>query len=388
MLKLSARIFDIYDDQTGEIASQLGAEYADVKLAGIDEVSELADSQFGLILKTANGLIRRRYPLHDADSLKLSRAYFDKVKGSLPDEIASVVESKIASFEAGKPDHNFAYVDVAKISDRPAKVAFSEKHWGLNVDGRDMFPLHDADLVKTAITRFNGTVETLEPEETFLYARNIAKRAADCNVAVPATSNINLYTNDEVNLLSLKIAIEERHRILKAAGASTEILDQLELAAGCQVTKGEIESQDSYARRTKFASKMAKDEIASDPAYIISILQTVDKLAGIGRDTYLRGLLDPFAACFKSDAITKRAAMVVDGIDLSCVTPEALAAKFDPEFCAQFANQPVSSYQGLPTQLQDVVKQMAQDKSHTCGGGTDPVQRLDPTYVNSIALGS
>jgi len=389
MLKLAARIFDIYDDQTGEIAGQLGAEYANVKFASPDEIAALADSQFGLLLKTAGNVVRRRYPLHDADSCKLSRAYFDRVKGSLPAEIVTAVEEKIAAAEAGQPTAKLAYVDGTKLKATTEKVAFSDKHWGLTIDGRNVFPLHDADLVKTAIARFNATVETLEPEEAFLYARNIAKRASTLGVKIANESRVNLYTSDAVNLVALKDAIDDRYRVLKTAGMSVEILNQLADAAGCPIERGSTETYDSYNRRCKIAADRAVNGLCNDPGQIIGILQKVDKLAGLGREHYLRGMLDPFAACFKLDTVTKRAAMIVDGVDLSCVTPDALASKFDPEFCAKFNQQPVSSYQGLPPQMQDVLRQMCSQKTDCAdvpGGGSDPTTKLDPTYVNSIAL--
>jgi hypothetical protein len=397
MLKLASRIYDIYDDSSAEIASQLGAEYASLKIASADEIDALSDTQFGLVLKTSGGAVRRRYALHDADSLKLSRAYFDKVKSTLPEEIVICVEAKLASAEAGEEQTKVAYVDGTALVAGKEKVAFAEKHWGLTIDGRNMFPLHDADLVKTAESRFRGSIEWLEPEEAFLYARNIAKRAAALGVAIPLDSHINLYTGDTVNLAALKTALDDRYRIMKAAGQSIDILDQLAVAAGCEIDRGSIESQDSYARRCKIANRMATEGISTDPAQIIRILQNVDKMAGFGRNEYLRGMLDPFAACFKLDTFTKRAALIVDGIDLSCVTPDALAQKFDPEFCGQFAQQPVNAYNSLPDPMKGVLRGIACPQQPTpaatpadttATGQSDPMQQLDPSYVNSRAISS
>jgi hypothetical protein len=397
MIKLAARIFDIYDDTELDVASKLGSAFASLEVADRDEVEELPDASFGLILKTAGGAIRRRYPLHTADAQKLSRAYFDAVKSTLPAALVETVEAKLAAVEKNDAEAaaKIAYVDGTSLKPGREKIAFGERHWGLVIDGENKFPLHDADLVKLAAARFAQTAEGLEPEEAFMYARNILKRAAETKVKLADDSRVHLYGNDEVNLRSLKEAIVDRRQILKAAGISTDILDQLEEAAGCESEAGAIESSDSFRLRAAKLAHMAEHGLRNDPAKLISVLQNVDKVAGLSRSDYLHGLLDPFAACYKTDTITKRAAMIVDGVDLSTVSPEALAGKFDPEFCTQFQQQPVNAYKSLPAAMQQIVKQLSgdpaagaeADKHLGSAGHGDPEQLLNPTLVNSITLG-
>ena len=63
-----------------------------------------------VVMKTASGGLQRRYPIHDLDSLKISKAYFDQAKSALPPEAVAVAEAKFASrarllaaaFEAGR----------------------------------------------------------------------------------------------------------------------------------------------------------------------------------------------------------------------------------------------------------------------------------------------
>lgn len=393
MIKIAARIFDIYDDGQLEIASQLGAEFSETKVAEVEEVHGLLDNQFGLVMKTAGGALRRRYPLHNDDSIKLSRAYFDHVKGQLPSEVVEITEAKIAAAEAGEPIAKVAYVDITAIKPAREKVAFTEKHWGLTIDGRGHFPLHDVELVKVAVSRFPYSIEGLVPEERFLYARNIVKRAAALAVRIPDECPVHLYSNDTVNLTSLKVACDERRRILKSAGVSTEVIDQLELAAGCAPERGSLESDDSFRmREAKVASAhRAGRTLLSDPGRIVTTLQSIDKLAGISDREYLRGLLDPFAACFKNDIFTKRAAMIVDGVDLSTISPEMLREKFDDNFVQEFVKQPAQVYRSLPDPMKQIIKQLSGDPNMQApagGGHGDPQIALAPTYVNGLSMGS
>jgi hypothetical protein len=141
-------------------------------------------------MKTAGGVMRRRFPLHDADSMKLSEAYFARIKDSLPSEVTEVVERKFAQAQAGDFS-DVAYVDIEKV--QPKIASFPERCWGLTVNGRDHYPLHDETLVKTAAQRFPITTDNMAPEHKFLYARNIEKRASqlgvdlDPSIATPAT---------------------------------------------------------------------------------------------------------------------------------------------------------------------------------------------------------
>jgi hypothetical protein len=397
MIKIAARIFDIYDDGNLEIAGQLGSEFAETKVAEVNEVQGLLDNQFGLVMKTAGGALRRRYPLHNADSIKLSRAYFDSVKPQLPDEVVAITEAKIAAAEKGEQtlaDTGVPYVDMTILKPAREKVAFTEKHFGLTIGSRGYFPLHDVELVKVAISRYPISIEDIDPEERFLYARNIVKRAEALKIRIPDDCPVHLYSNDSVNLGALKVALDERRRILKSAGISTEIIDQLELAAGCTPERGGMESDDSFRGRSEKVASLIKTGAAlcvCDPGRIISTLQSIDKIAGLNDYQYLRGLLDPFAACFKNDIFTKRAALIVDGVDLSTVSPEALREKFDDSFVQEFSQNPAMIYRSLPDPMKQVIKQLSGDPNAKAAPGQghgDPQILTAPTYVNGLTMGS
>lgn len=408
--KVASLVLDLYDDEKGQIARTFPPELHACKVASFDAVQGLPNRDFALVMKTASGGLQRRYPIHDLDSLKISKAYFDQAKSALPPEAVAVAEAKFASrarllaaagtVEGSLSPEDFqeynkvAYVDVSTLKPT-AKKAFAEKAWGLTVDGKDYFPLHDAELVKTALVRFPFTTATLQPIQKFAYARNIAKRAAALSVDVPDDSPVHLYTSNEVNPVSLRIAIDQRKEAARKADLSTEVLDQLSEAAGLYTEDGEMETQES---RNYKAAKLASHR-KLDADRIISILTTFDKTAKLDAHDYRKGLLDPFAACFKAAAHC--GSTLIDGVDLSRVNPAKLAEHFDDEFLREFQENPVGVYQALPTPVKQAVRDMAMEGMgssptlgyNPCGPGEsnitsagDPTDALAYTYSNGRSL--
>lgn len=390
MVKVGGKILDIYDDDTGEIARKLPEDLQSVKVAAHEDIEALPDKAFALVMKIAGGTLRRRFPLHDDDSMKLSKAYFDEVKAELHPEIVKVAEEKFADPASTK----VAYIDITKLAPPEKKASITEQHWGLTISGHDCFPLHNEELVKMAVARFPFTINDLYPEERYLYARNLEKRASTCNVPIPEKSPINLYTSETLNKGALKIAIQQR-KMAVGSTVGTDVLDQLEIAAGCPLDKGAIETQDSFELRQ---SKQASLRHLPTER-IVGVLQQFDKFAGLGSHQYLRGMLDPFAACFKKQAdCGVNSNMFVDGVDLTTVNPKMLADRFDPSFVQEFAENPVQVYKSLPDPVKSVIRQMAENGMDSMsadgaahknpptivGSGGDPSDRLNPTTANGL----
>lgn len=401
MIKVAARLFDVYDDEHGEIARALPEELHSVKVAERDTVEALPDRCFALVMKTADGAIRRRFPVHDADALKLSQAYFAQTRTGLPAAITEIVEAKFAAAAAvlsgtgDRGDYNkVAYVDLGQLM--PATdVKYAEKAYGLTLDGRNHFPLHDEGLIKQAVARFPFTIEGLEPEQRFQYARAIEKRATILGIEIPGDSPVNLYTNPEPNLFALRRAIEQRKQaVASRPDVHTEVLDQLATAAGCHLVRGDIETPASFTWRE---AKLAGIRKISE-AHIVTVLQNFDKLAGFTNWHYLRGLADPFAAVFTKTG-APATGFLVDGVDLSKVDPAQLADRFDDHFVSEFQENPVAVYKSLPDPVRSVIRSMAesnmgqpsrgrtrQEPPSTVGSAGDPMHRLNPAYVNGSAL--
>lgn len=390
MIKVGTLILDVYDDTEGLIARRLPAELQEtLKVASPDDVQELADHEFALVIKTAAGQVLRRLPVHDAEALKTSSAYWAQVHASLPPVVRDVAEAKLAAASAwlsGNADaerahRTVAYIDAATLE--AGKVAApASTCWGLTLEGRNVFPLHTAEHVKVAVARFPFNIEGLTPDTRFAYARALEKRAAALGVEVPADSRINNYTGTEINLTSLAVAIDKRKHAAAKAGVSAAFLEQLNELAGCALPRGDAESDVAFLHRQAKQARVEK----LDAAMIVSHLGAFDKLAGFGNREYLRGLPDPFAAVF-----TKAAAgpALIDGVDLTQIPADKLAQAFDEEFVKEFMANPAAVYQSLPTPVKQRLRQMAGEqrqvdnkpKSPSFSGG-DPMSMLNPVYAN------
>jgi hypothetical protein len=397
MLKLAACTFDVYDDSSRAIARRIPAEYhSALKVAEHDEVLNLPDSAFGLILKTASGTVLRRYPLHDADAVKVSAMYWHETKTLLPPDARAIVQAKLAaaaryhdgdqSPEALAGMHKVAFIDATKFA-HTAAPTWDDKAWGLTVGGRDLFPLHDASLVKQAAARYAATTADLNPEHKFTYARNIAKRASALGVALPADSLIHRYTNADINLVALDHAIERRK--MASPNLGKDILDQLAKAAGCRLVRNEHENDATWAlRNAKLASarKLSADKV-------VAVLQQFDKLAAYTPRDYARHIPDPFASVYAKSAAAE--GVFVDGVDLAAISPEALASHFDEHFIREFTENPAQVYMASPDPVKRLIRAQAEKggnlppaqpaQPYEPTGHGDPMPTLNPTYANGSA---
>lgn len=383
MIKFAALRLDFHDDDQCLIARELPPEYHELKIADAETIDALPDCAFALVVKTANG-VRRRFPIHDADHIKLSEAYFRRTYEQLPPEAAKMAAAKLAAAKAGEAETEVAYVDLEKTS---APIAdFPDRFYGLTIGHKNHYPLHDATLVKRAAARFPFTADGMDPQDQFMYARNIQKRASQLDVDLPESSRIHLYTNDELNLSALKEAVAQR-KTAAAGVIGTEVLDQLEQTAKCALTQGPLESNDSFMLRQ---AKQASME-AVTPPQIVATLTQFDKAAGLGARDYARGLLDPFAACYKRAAYVGGSDLVVDGVDLRHIDLDELEKNFDAEMVKEFMANPVGVYKSLPDPVRSLIRQLAAPggDSHdlppadtTAIAKGDPTHELAPTFSN------
>lgn len=385
MIKVASLVLDCYDDTDGQVARGLPADVHACTVDAPDVIAQLADSQFGLVMKTASGLVRK-FPLHTEDARKLSFAYYTKTSARLPEEARKMAEARMNNKVA------VGYVDVTKLTPAlksahksPTKSASSP--WGLTLNGKNHFPLHDEDLIKTALARFDQTTAEMAPEHTFMYARNLAARAAELKVAVASDSATRWYTNPTINSAALGHAIELR-KSAAAGRCSTEILDQLLAASGQIAPASELEDPEvTAARRAKVASF---DYHLQKPEVIVATLQAFDKLAGLGSNQYRRGLPDPFASCFREEL--KTAQKIIDGVDLDSIDPAMLTQMFAPDFVQEFQGDPVGTYKALPDPMRAAVRGLAQQGMGSSGVGKgeptpagtagDAERLLDPHYSN------
>ena len=100
MIKFASLLLDFHDDAQFKIAHALPADFHSLSINDAEALDALPDHAFALVVKTASGL-RRRFPLHDADHLKLSEAYFAETKHMLPAEAVQMATAKFAAATAG-----------------------------------------------------------------------------------------------------------------------------------------------------------------------------------------------------------------------------------------------------------------------------------------------
>lgn len=390
-IKLASQILDFHDDTGCVIARALPPELHQLKVAGQDELDALPDSSFGLVFKSASGL-QRRFPVHDEDSRKLSEAYVmaGLKAGSLHPEVGRLVLAKIAAARAGDALDEVAYVDPEKVAAAPA--AFEDRFYGLTLGGASHYPLHDETLVSRAIERFPFTTDGMAPEHKFAYARNIEKRAGQLGVEIPNNSPINRYTGTELNPNALKLAIDQRKEAAAGrSGVHGQALDELLAAAGVVEDRGSMESDASFDLRQKLAKVATKVDVAQ----VVAMLSQFDKFAGITEYDYNRGMLDPYAACYKR-AAAGAPSTASDGTDLSKIGPEKLQALFDQYFVDEFQQNPVATYEALPDPMKKILQGLVDGKTETASAlpqGTtaaasgDPMAALDPRYSNGQNAG-
>lgn len=377
MIKVASLVLDVTDDVELAVARTFPVEAHACKVASL---ANPTDADYALLVLSEHGH-RRKYARHDADSRKLSLLYLERAP--LPADVKAKIAAAI-----NQPTLPPVRLNPREIQPA-AKVAFAEKTWGLTVNGRDYFPLHDASLVKHAISRFKFTADDLTPEHTFLYARNLAKRASTLGVEIPAESPVNFYTAAALNTRALAVAIDQRKHA--AAGkCETSILDELAASTGIVASKQGAEDDRSYNFRRQKVAKTDK----LDPAAVIALLHQFDKLAGIGHREYMRGLLDPFAACFAKLGAAE--GIFVDGIDLMRITPADLAGQFDEFAISSFSEDPLRWYKALPDPLKKVViaigqQKMGTDKLQPASNDAflehgDPMQDLNARYSNTDSV--
>ena len=402
-VKIAALVTDVYSDRKYEVARHLPADLHQCKIASDEEIAGLPDHVFGVVVKTGESL-SRLFPCHDQEALKLSEAYLKLTGAKLPVEIREMAEAKLAAmagcYAAGGPNQvdakspeyqnylKVAFVDAIKIRPR-VKVSHSETCWGLVIEGKNHFPLHDATLTKTAVSRYPFTADGLDASQRFQYARALVKRAEKLGVEIPDGSPINLYSNDEMNISALDSAIQDRIKIARSRDLGVAVLQELSNEAGILAPRGDAEDENSWLYRQ--AKLAAAPKLGA--AEIVAVLQAFDKFAGITDVDYRNGVLDPFASCFKKAGYGN--SFLIDGVDLSSLTVGDLSSNFDAGFVSNFMSNPVGVYRSLPDPTRAVIRQMAQKNGggnppaqrparQSAGASGDPMVTLNPIYGNGV----
>ena len=342
MLKIANAVFDVYDDTNLSVVMELDASLITCKVAELDEVEKLSDDQFGVVL--VNGTTKyRKYPLHNEDSVKLSTAYFNKVKNTLHPSIVSKVESKLAGSK------EVALVDLAY--ETPATVTeykTAEPVYGISINNINYFPLHTANNVKLAISKFGEHEDKLNFMQRFELARNIKKHAEKHSINIEPLSHINNYTNGEINYIALSKALELRK--VSAARATPEL--------------------DALYNET-------------NPVKIATVLTAFDKVAGISEYNYVRNIPDPFASMYKYAEKKVKPKPVYE------VSASKLAELFDDDFVSEYVKNPEVVYNILPTPVKEQIQKLGFVlKDNEKPGYSDTIKQFDNAGYKVLAYDS
>ena len=171
-MNIAGRIFDAYDDPNASPSL---------------DVEGLKDSDFALIMKTANRTIRK-YPLMD----KTSSVYFEAAKSWLHPEIAKVASS---GFTGGAN-----VIDITKLAD---KAPVTVSHNG--------YPLHNENHVKTAMDRFSYTSQKMDPYEKYAYANAIATESMKYSLELQGDILNYLHKGINKEAVAYGVTVRNRH---------------------------------------------------------------------------------------------------------------------------------------------------------------------------------
>lgn len=358
-IKISSLILDPLDEGAERIFAQLPADLHKVPHPDVVKVAGLSDGAFAMLAQLDDGTLRRRFPLDTADNVKLSRAFFDITKNQLPEEVQLKVEEAIKNAEAGKP---FAPAWFKTSQVNPSRVVVPECCWGLSVSDKNYFPLHNAGMVKEAMSRWPISTATLAPQQKYCYAQNLMKRAEELGVEVPKTAAVNAYAGKTLCLNALHEAIQQR----KEATGST-VLDALDMLAKPPTPR--------YALEVAETQKLAEAATKLSAAMVIPMLEQFDRAHNLGNAEYQRGLRDPYAACFSTKHAESNT--VVNGVDLSAVPGNKLIELIGPEAAAQFQDNPVMVFNSFPTPVQEAIASLAKSGGDGIAGEFGPQSAED-----------
>jgi hypothetical protein len=302
-MSLAGTILDIYDDANYSILRMGGEKIASCSFESSEKLSRLPDSAFSLIIKTASGDLLRKYPRHNADSIKISAFYLNKVKDTLPENI------KVAAID-GLVNKKTNYVDMSKEEVKLAETV----NFGLKINGKSYFPLDTEEQVKVAVATFKLSCDKLIPSERYELAQNIIKVASKHNVTL--NNDIHKYSHTELNKLAWLQAVKARQ---------VECLDSDKIAAlkayKPESAKGALAFLAEFDKNAGLTNKV--------PDIYTSVFSDVMKIAGL-------------KVASKSDKIKS-------------IPNDLIKEAYDSSFAEEWAKDPMAVYTSLPMPVREEI---------------------------------
>lgn len=337
-------VHDVYDDMSQGM--QIAKDHQD-QLGALDisDASELPDAAFALNLMTKMGSVVRKFAIKTADDTAMSLFYFDKTADRLPLPARKTAATflKMAckghKLSASMKVHQYADDEIEdnmlKIAELdgvpPEPVQLSDDDYALHTeDGRLMYPIDSPENVKRAAAYFSENLIQIPPAYRAQMAVKIATRAAqlDARLRTEDIDNLEQYASDHYGNI-LKIAMAERRDALQHDPSAVNLLDQL------------------------------MEKRASMRPYPFAVaLENFDRMTGL--DTKWDGsIIDPYQSALggvKFASTVEINGQSIDENQLKAVAAgDELAEKFGSDFATEFAVDPVTIFQSLPTPEKNLI---------------------------------
>jgi hypothetical protein len=284
MLKIANQILDFSDDTDYAILKKFAKKNTNIKLANLEEVSALDDTDFAISVITKKASKLNKFPINNFDNTWLSNEYFEHTAYNLPQEAIKIAATMI-KFACEKHNINPNPMVVKHASDAKDNLYFEQdvlKHTNVLENDfskfakvRDIsenetyatYAMPDTEHVKTACEYLKTHEKSIPLEFRHKYASAIQKRASALGFSVK-DPEIRKYASDGYNA-DIDAHLSLRRQLVEFK--SPELLDGFNKLAAMKNT----------LTSTEFAQ----------------VLHQMDKKAGLTQ--YYNGYLtDPYQATF------------------------------------------------------------------------------------------
>lgn len=377
-MNLAAAILDFYDDSKHEVMTKIAMPKALSRLQVTqltdEQLEQLPDTEFGLVILTKRASVLRKFPVNDPGNAWLSAQYFENTceKLAFPARFVAAKFIKTACDAYGVPNSNKVAAYAARVDaddvERNTFVEGSESGWMLRKLAQREFIEKQA-----SVSEMNARLEM--PNEHFALVVKTDDGAIIRKYAMPDQAHVKL-ASAYFDKYAMDLAPEHRHRFAVAVQhraeelgvdlVDSQLLNKWASTDWNRHVHAHLEQRKSLLPRNDGArrvlDKLAASLSETTPEDAAAALQTFDQATGLTK-YYDRGLADPYASTMGkvgeawSDEIEGH---IVTEQDLRKVAESKKVAGYLGEtFARQFAENPVEIFESLPDPEKILIKQIA-----------------------------
>lgn len=376
-MSLATISVDFYDDTDRQVIKKLAVDHEagglEVTQLTPEQLDELPDSEFGLVMLTKRGSVIRKFPLNDSGNTWLSSQYFSHThqKLAFPARFiaAKFIKQACDAYGVTPTGQVAAYAERADgtVATNNMFVEGYEKRWMLekmaerefSLQGADVaaidayadspdehfalvmthpdgtivrkYAMPDANHVKVAAAYFDRYAESFPPEHRRNFATAVARRADELGVDVTDSGLLTKWASEELNPW-IGDHLEQRKALLPRNEAA----------------------HDALCKLAELLSDSSPDDVAK-------ALSKFDEATGISRH-YDHALADPYAS-----SVGKVASAWSADVDGRIITEKdltddgvqkKLAGYLGSSFAKQMQDDPVAVFESLPAPEKQLVKQV------------------------------